>query len=126
MYGSRGLNEVIVNTPSKHTIIPMHTEREKAHLATEIFQKFAPYIDKMNRQFLLMKMLLDSYAQSVDAFQDVAESKRDQIVSFMALFNDFIKSQAENHAELMECYNFLLTKTTGLVEEYKVAAGQQD
>ena len=104
----------------------MIAEKEKAQLAVEVIEKFAPYMDHSTEQFHIMGLMITQFGSLIESFADLAEEKKREFMAFIKVFNDYIETASNNHNELRSFYSFMTLTTNTLIAEFKMAIGVTD
>lgn len=104
----------------------MIAEKEKAQLAVQVIEKFAPYMDHSTEQFHMMGLMITQFGSLVESFADLPEEKKKAFMVFIKVFNDYIETASANHNELRSYYSFMTQTTNTLIAEFKMAIGVTD
>jgi hypothetical protein len=103
----------------------MQLEKEKAHLAMEILEKFAPVMDDSTDLFNKIAVLIEDFRSFIESFSNLDEISKTKLTHFTELFTAYINSNTANYLNLNEFKEFIGNKTTTLIDEYKIAAGMK-
>ena len=101
-------------------------EKEKAQLAVQVIEKFAPYMDHSTEQFHIMGLMITQFGSLVESFADLPEEKKKEFMSFIKVFNEYIETASNNQAQLRDFYSFMTQTTNTLIAEFKIAIGIAD
>ncbi len=104
----------------------MIAEKEKAQLAVEVIEKFAPYMDHSTEQFHIMGLMITQFGTLIESFADLPDDKKKEFMAFIKVFNDYIETASGNHNELRSFYSFMTQTTNTLIAEFKIAIGVTD
>jgi len=104
----------------------MELYKAKAHLANDIFQKFAPVMDNSESTFSKMtKVCNDFDLLDKDFYNSLPEDKKIYFLKFMESFTEYISENTKNQKGIIEFYSFIKSTAETLIDDYQRAADRK-
>lgn len=101
----------------------MELFKAKAHLANDIFQKFAPIMDNSESTFSKMTKVCDDFnLLDKDFYNSLTEDNKIYFLRFLESFTDYISDNTKNQKEIVEFYSYIKNTAETLIDDYKRAA----
>jgi hypothetical protein len=101
----------------------MIAEKEKAQLAVEIMEKFAPYMDNSAEQYHKMGLMISQFGLLVESLSELPEEKKKIFLDYIRVFNSYIEHAGANYNDLRNFYSFMTLTTNTLISQFKNAMG---